>query len=277
MFLMRLSLVVLTCVGMSCASYSVKKNPTDRDTGIRFYRPKPYLYVGPPSDGDPQKVTISLQYLPDYEEEYSIEVHPGLGVNSLDVSLENGWNLTNFKGTTDQKYAEILGSMAGMVSAAGGLARAPAAAPARDGNEADVDRGVPRGYYESVFWCDECGKKHLFGWRYIGFLPFDSCPVAPQPQMQNAWCDDLWALLPGGGSELRFVRISDVRDGKDPHTRKMNSPAARAPAVDEYPVPAPAPAPRPASGIPDSSLSTRSKAASGVAPRLASRESTRLK
>ena len=39
---------------------------------------------------------------------------------------------------------------------------------------------VPIGYYESVIGDDSCpGKKQLYGFRYVGFIPFGSCPINP--------------------------------------------------------------------------------------------------
>jgi hypothetical protein len=237
-------IAAIPCLGMSCASYKVTKNPDDCNTGIRYYRPKPYLYVGPArnfSTAGAPMVSIAVEYLPDYEEEYAIEINPGLGTTDTTVTLDNGWNLTSFAGKTDQKYAEILQSLSSMVTAAGGLARsnmAPAAP--RDPGDVATPIDVPYGYYESVFWYDNCGKKHLYGWRYVGMI-LSGCPVQACPALHDCYCDDpdeFWALIPGG-SGLQFVRIADLKSGKIKRSM-MQSQDAPAP-----PPPADAPAAKP--------------------------------
>lgn len=200
-----------------CARYKFVKNPDDCNTGLRYYRPKPYLFVGSTVVGEKADAkaaaVIRLEYLPDYEEEYAVEIYPGLGANDLQISLENGWNLTSFHGKTEQQYDKILTALAGVTKAA--------AAPSGGGppceSVVDTPRPVPQGYYESVFWTDNNGngKKHLFGWRYVGFLPFSACPVNACPSMRDVYCDDpsqFWAIVPNGSS-LAFVRMDDLRKG----------------------------------------------------------------
>ena len=57
---------------------TVVSNPGPRDKGIRFYRPKPYLLVKPTRYEEEKYVTLSLEYLPDFSEEYSIRIRSGL-------------------------------------------------------------------------------------------------------------------------------------------------------------------------------------------------------
>ena len=76
----------------------VRQSPGPKDTGIRYYRPKPYLRIEPASSvvAEGKKITqtpsdefvsISMEYLPDFSEEYSIEVCPGLGSANVTVGL----------------------------------------------------------------------------------------------------------------------------------------------------------------------------------------------
>jgi len=126
---------------------------------------------------------------------------------------------------------------------------AMAAAPAYetgDGEPVKID--APFGYYESVFWHDACGKKHLYGWRYIGFMPFNSCPVQACPNIHDAHCDDpdqFWALIPTSGASLQFIRIGDLKSGKGQSSRNIipDTESAPPPPAD---APATAPAPKPA-------------------------------
>ena len=164
-----LAAIVLT----GCTRVVVNKNPSERDRGIRYYRPKPYLFITPgtttssesaaaftttcktiqnsdlkmqlddaqakgivrtqatpvdyevsseelplaPIPGgmeratmekaadDPPpgaKVSITMMYMPDFAEEYSIRLMPGLGIGELSLKLDDGWNLTSVGMKTDQ-------------------------------------------------------------------------------------------------------------------------------------------------------------------------------
>lgn len=140
-----------------CSSVTVIKNPAAEDTGIRYWRPKPYLLVTP-ADATGRMVKLKMEYLPDYSEEFSI--HPQ-GKKPPQVQLKDGWNLVAVGGPAPppEKPEE---------------AAAPAAAPAGDPMKLPeyvvAATNIPIGYYESVF--DGVGtKKYLKGWRYVGMTP----------------------------------------------------------------------------------------------------------
>ena len=235
----------------------VTKNPRPADKGIRFYRPKAYLFIGPsggaqPSDAQPSAtdgakgtskakakpaayqevievrepipapneadstlsdqppdktamtVTMRIEYLPDYNEEYSIRVTPGLGQASLKVTLQNGWNLNSVEEATDQKYAEILGSVASLVGAA-------AKADIKPGYRTIADYDVPLGYYEAVIASDERGCRQMIGWRYVGFMLGFACPVKAYTNRTDVICDEgvMFALVFERGG-LRMKRMQDL-------------------------------------------------------------------
>ena len=169
----------------------VRQNPGPQDTGIRYYRPKPYLKVEPagvsvtegrkttvtPSD---EYVSISLEYLPDFSEEYSIDVRPGLGVAEVSIALEDGWNLTAINQTLDSQTDENIEAIAELAKAAVKFVPSKSAESAPPGSSKRFvveATNVPIGYYESVISEDGCGRKRLYGWRYVGFLPFAACPT----------------------------------------------------------------------------------------------------
>src|ERR1700730_2478304 len=77
----------LVCVVAGCSTVKVLKDPGPNSTGIRFYRPKPYLFVTP-ADPTGRMVKLKLEYLPDYNEEYQIKVS-----GKTKVALKDGWNL----------------------------------------------------------------------------------------------------------------------------------------------------------------------------------------
>ena len=167
----------------------VTKDPGPDDRGIRYYRPKPYLLVAAAEEkeGDNTRlsdraVTLTLEYMPDFSEEYSIHVCPGLGTATVNVQLDKGWNLTKIDQTLDSQTDENLGAVANLLTAAGGLA---GSSGEREG-EAEgkkpicvmASRNVPLGFYESIIGRDCWGRKQLYGWRYVGFAPFSSCPLS---------------------------------------------------------------------------------------------------
>jgi hypothetical protein len=141
-----------------CSSVAVIKNPAASDTGIRYWRPKPYLLVTP-ADATGRMVKLKLEYLPDYSEEYSI--HPQ-GKKPPQVQLKDGWNLVAVGGPAPPPEKPEDGPPP------------PAAAPAGDPMKLPeyvvAATNIPIGYYESVF--DSTGtKKYLKGWRYVGMTP----------------------------------------------------------------------------------------------------------
>lgn len=169
---------------------NVVQNPGPRDKGVRYYRPKPYLLVTPAGKAytDPESkknvvepsdtyVQIQLQYLPDFSEEYSINVRTGFGTADVGIKLENGWNLTEINQKLDSQTDENLKAVAELIKAvppAAFGANVEAVPPATVSA-----RNVPLGYYESVIGRDNCGKKQIFGWRYLGFMPYAQCPITP--------------------------------------------------------------------------------------------------
>lgn len=208
-----------------CATTTVTKNPGPRDKGIRFYRPKPYLLVKPlhydaTKGGD--VVAISIEYLPDYNEEYSIRARGGLGTNATDVSLTNGWMLSTINQKLDSQFDDnvsavgsLIGSLPGLTSRAGngqGQA-APAPRVSSDISMQCVARNVPYGLYEPVFGNDQHGCKHLYGWRYVGFAPFMPCPVTSGGGGDCFNCQslELYGLISENGI-MAFVPLHKLQD-----------------------------------------------------------------
>lgn len=77
--------------------------------------------------------TLKLVYLPDYTRPMRLSVHAGLGTASLKPTLQNGWMLTGFDAQADSKAAELLASVAQMVTAAKGPAAQAASAATKGG------------------------------------------------------------------------------------------------------------------------------------------------
>lgn len=223
-------LIILSC---SCARTVVKKRPDDCDSGVRFYRPKPYLFIAPAQpatvtrtatstpnikrsiingdidnsstviDSAPISLSISIEYLPDYDEEYSIRMKPGLGIAKLDITLENGWNLTNVNSETDQKTADIIGSIAPLASAIASFGKADA-----EVNRENGECSVPFGFYEAVIGRTENNRRGLLGWRYVGFAPISGCSTTIVDCPGKCDCAQLFKLV-ADSSGLKFQRIEN--------------------------------------------------------------------
>jgi hypothetical protein len=197
---MRSALLLLITLGLLATApgctprVKIRKTPGPHDTGLRYYRPKPYLCVEPagqvvtvkttstttPSD---EFVSISLEYLPDFSEEYSIHVRPGLGSADVSVTLDQGWNLTSLNQNLDTQFDENVEALAKLAEAGAGFLPTAEGGDAAGAPPGSVRKwvvpatNVPIGYYESVISKDACGKKRLFGWRYVGFMPYAACPT----------------------------------------------------------------------------------------------------
>ena len=174
----------------------VRKSPGPRESGIRYYRPKPYLLVTPadasltvvesktetrtPSLSD-EFVSIELQYLPDFAEEYALDVRPGLGTADVSFTLKDGWMLTEVNQKLDSQFDENVKATAELLKAGAGILPTGGVIQERAGEGVEVTKkwvvaatNVPLGYYESVI-SRGAGGKTLAGWRYVGFAPFNSC------------------------------------------------------------------------------------------------------
>lgn len=217
-------LVLVVAVGCT-PRVKVRKNPSQHDTGVRYYRPKPYLLVTPsgetklddkgkPSSVSPsdQFVSIEVRYLPDFSEEYSINVTPGLGSANVKIELADGWNLTSLNQELDTQFDENVKAIAELTKAAGGLVGT--AGEGMNINATVSARNVPIGLYEAVIGHDACGRKQLYGWRYIGFTPFATCPtfaVGSEYASCNDGSLDLYGLVFENGI-MTFRRLHDIQN-----------------------------------------------------------------
>lgn len=206
-----LSILILSVTATGCATTTVKKDPGPHDKGIRYYRPKPYLLLQPHQGNSPDYVSIMMQYMPDFSEEYSIRAHSGLGWNKTEVTLSDGWNLTNIKQELDSQTDENLNALANLAS----KFVAPSEGNAQPGTPALVvkAKNVPFGYYESVISRGQDGRKRLYGWRYVGFMPFNQCPVVSGGvECQDCYSSVIYALAFEEGTMV-FVPMTKLQDG----------------------------------------------------------------
>lgn len=227
-FLMTLCVVAAGCM----PRVVVHSRPGPDDPGIRYYRPKPYLKIEPAevainsktSAVTPGVVRISVVYLPDFSEEYSIDVRSGFGVADVSIKLEDGWNLTEISQDLDSQTDENIESISRLITAVG------SAATSGGGTQTDEAvtltlpaRNVPLGLYEAVLGRDARGCKRLYGFRYVGFLPFSPCPTdmtGHEVGVCGDPCQMLYGLIFDRG-EMVFAPLNDIAT-----TPVGNSPAA---------------------------------------------------
>ncbi len=140
------ALCLCVTVVTGCASVKVVRNPGEGDNGVRFYRPKPYLLVTP-ADPTGRLVNMKLEYLPDFNEEYSAHIQ-----GKASVALKDGWNLVGVNTKEAPKDKEEPPAKIEDIKLPNAVVNAS---------------NVPIGYYESVYgFAGE--RKFLQGWRYIG-------------------------------------------------------------------------------------------------------------
>lgn len=173
----KAAFVVFMMAGLTitgCSSVRTIRKPGDNDGGIRYYRPKPYLLVTP-AEPTGRMVNLKLEYLPDFNEEYSIHLR-----GKASVALKDGWNLVgvNTKEAPAEKTEPPVPPQPMPL---------PAAVVAAT--------NVPIGYYESIF--ETSGdKKYLKGWRYVGSTVLgggrpDTCTLKPaNPNCPNPGMPD---------------------------------------------------------------------------------------
>jgi hypothetical protein len=233
-FLVLMAAIAVLAMPTGCTPrVRVVANPTPHQKGIRYYRPKPYLLV---SSGvaemtvsdkekttttrmvpDSKVVNIQLVYMPDFEEEYAIDVRTGFGTADVSITLEDGWNLTAINQKLDSQTDENLKGVAELLGAIGSLP-----APTAQKGERSLETraaatcnvkatNVPLGYYESVIGRDGMGRKRLYGFRYLGFLPYASCPQSMQGlECGNCETADLYGLV-FENDTMVFRRLHEIQ------------------------------------------------------------------
>jgi hypothetical protein len=92
---------------LSCANIKVVKidDHNQNQKGLRFYRPHPYLVIGRDKN---DAMSGQIIWLPNLEEEYAIVSTPGIGDTDLKVTLENGWNLTQYGESIETRLPELI-------------------------------------------------------------------------------------------------------------------------------------------------------------------------
>ena len=190
---------------------TVHKNPDAGDCGVRYYRPKPYLMAKPMTDrgGWPVDGYVWLEQvvLPDFGEEYSIHVRSGLGTNDTEIRLDDGWNLTALNVDLDSQFDENLKAVADVIEA---VPRATASGISSTPSMVVRATNVPLGLYESVISTGTDCNKRLYGFRYVGFMPYTTCPVESCGLEQTSCrTGEIYGLTMEGGVMV-FRRLNEI-------------------------------------------------------------------
>jgi hypothetical protein len=102
--------ILIVFLLFGCANIKVVKidDHNQNQKGLRFYRPHPYLVIGRDKN---DALTGQILWLPNLKEEYAIVSTPGIGDTDLKVTLENGWNLTQYGESIETRLPEMIGEL----------------------------------------------------------------------------------------------------------------------------------------------------------------------
>jgi hypothetical protein len=120
-----LGLAAITVLLAGCVHLVVRPFDAQKDAdehGVRFYRPAPYLWLAADDKG---RCSPTVTYLPDPDQQFIMRVTPewiGIGTASMKPTLQDGWNLTALESSVDTKFPETLTAVAGLMTAAAGVA-----------------------------------------------------------------------------------------------------------------------------------------------------------
>ncbi|QDT53014.1 hypothetical protein Pan44_10290 [Caulifigura coniformis] len=207
----RHALVMGLCVFTAgCAKTSIRRLQCENDEGVRFYRSKPYLQIEP-AESAPDHVKLSIAYLPDFTEEYVVKQCVGFGTNNTTVTLFENGTLQTLNADVDSKVTELLGQVPGLAGAFG-APTAAAGGPSKCADFSMTVKGyrVPLGLYEAVVSPGPDCRKRLYGWRYVGFMPFSQCPTESGGLCQtNCHADVLFGLV-STGDGFEFCSLPDL-------------------------------------------------------------------
>jgi uncharacterized membrane-anchored protein YhcB (DUF1043 family) len=107
------------CVALcasGCARFAFYSNAdlTGRETGIKFYTPKPYLLVARTGAQD-KPTEVSVIYIPDLARPIYAQLRTGIGSANLTMTLSNGM-LTTIGQDTDTKIPELITALGGFAT-----------------------------------------------------------------------------------------------------------------------------------------------------------------
>lgn len=202
-------LCVVTCGG--CATTTVKRLECEDECGLRFYRSKPYLLIKPADAAGPDKVSMSIEYLPDFKEEYVVQPYAGMGINETSVTLNPNGTLASMNVKLDSQFDENIKAFTDLAKAIPTGQSTPTNRMVQDVNPAITLTAyrVPLGLYEAVVSRGPDGCKRLYGWRYVGFAPFAQCPTESGGLAHTDCSEVLYGLVNIEGAMV-FAELPEI-------------------------------------------------------------------
>ncbi|MCC6642912.1 MAG: hypothetical protein IT386_17260 [Deltaproteobacteria bacterium] len=118
------AVLLFAVLGFGCSHVSITRVSAEHpyESGLRFYRPWPYLLVRADRNDAAQ---AEIVYLPDLSEEYVIEPKVRLGSVDVKVTLTDGWQLASLGASADPQVAETIEAISSLLGAASSAAIAP--------------------------------------------------------------------------------------------------------------------------------------------------------
>lgn len=114
----RISCVIFAAIVLlsGCASVEITRVTKDNPykEGIRFYRPYPYLLITKAKQAE--NLECKIIFLPNASEEYVVRMKSGFGSAEAKLTLENGWNLTQFGETRESNSADMAAALTSSLS-----------------------------------------------------------------------------------------------------------------------------------------------------------------
>jgi hypothetical protein len=114
-----IAIALSTVLASGCAGFEFYTDAAmeGKQTGMKFYTPKPYVLVGRVG-GTGKPVEVSIVYLPDMSQPYYARARSGWGSSNLTMKLADG-RITEFGQQVDTGGAATLSSIATLATALG--------------------------------------------------------------------------------------------------------------------------------------------------------------
>jgi hypothetical protein len=147
----KIALVLMVCSTLAgCGHISVHKQEdlSDREVGIKYYAPKPYILVARTGAKD-APVSVEQIYLPDLAHPYYAKMSAGIGSSKLSLGFANGV-LTSLGQETDPGISGLVTALAGVPGSLATAAKTRAETAALHAQASDEDIAKASRYVASA-------------------------------------------------------------------------------------------------------------------------------
>src|SRR5262245_36832133 len=112
---LRVTALVISGLLASCAGVQVQRVTSHNQSGIRYWRPAPYLALVETRTDNAVTCEVRPFMLPDKTEEYAITINAGVGSVKATPTLTDGWNLTSLAADADSQIDENLTALGALL------------------------------------------------------------------------------------------------------------------------------------------------------------------